>query len=171
MRWPTRKFLHISSKMIDHIVWNIQTNTIYYMVSVFPLFLSRFGENIRIVNFGNVGQQPFTLLSGKQSDSVVNIQQPWNYKFNLRKAELEQCPFETTAIDNYYKFYLRCFMCRVWPLVSNVSVRYCAGDTIKPYGANFTFTENHSYTFKSISWEKRMEYYGTSAGYGSTIWH
>lgn len=89
----------------------------------------KFGDNIRIVNFGsNAAAQHASMTSPSSDSSSSNFfnspLQPWNYKFNLAKATLEEDPFESAPVDNYCKFYLRCFVRRLWPLLSQTITPY-----------------------------------------------
>ncbi|KAH9491122.1 Glycogenin-2 [Dermatophagoides farinae] len=94
----------------------------------------RFGENIRVVNFGNCRNYRIITNNHHQHNHNNNHNneknfslQPWDYKFDLSRASLlinndddDDCnnPFEHNAIDDYAKFYLLIFVRRVWPFIS-----------------------------------------------------
>ena len=111
MTWRTRKFRLTSSKQQHYSA----------KVSKSNVFLFRYGDNIRVVNFGSTASQHLFYSSTQANQEKFNSSlQPWNYKFDLNKAQLEENPFDSAHVDNYFKFYLRCFMRRLWPLLSQV---------------------------------------------------
>lgn len=122
--WRTLKFLRISSTV--QLLIDQQLHSVFY-------HLRRFGDNIRVVNFGDtVGQH--MLYSARQSNQensnskFASPMQPWNFKFNLVQVQLEEEPFANAPVDNYCKFYLLCFVRRIWPLLAQVWL-LCSLDT------------------------------------------
>ena len=90
---------------------------------IYFIIYYRFGDNIRVVNFGDCVTQinHYSSNRGNEREKLNSPMQPWNYRFNLVTVQLEDQPFEHAPVDNYSKFYLRCFIRRLWPHLSEVS--------------------------------------------------
>ncbi len=58
---------------------------------------------------------------GNQS-GLTSIQ-PWHIMFDLL-ASSQKDVINALSIDNYSKFYLNCFIKRLWPVLQNVSENY-----------------------------------------------
>ncbi|XP_075680473.1 uncharacterized protein LOC113797511 isoform X2 [Dermatophagoides pteronyssinus] len=124
------EFFHSKWKRLSFIYNYLRNDLSYTQQSAYL----RFGENIRIVNFGNYRQTTTTTNNTnqqqqQQNDKIFSLQ-PWDYKFNLNYASLminnnnnsnnnaNNNPFENDPIDDYSKFYLLIFIRRIWPLIS-----------------------------------------------------
>ena len=83
---------------------------------IFSLFVNqRYGDSIRIVNFGHMMSQTGILGNQPGMSSV----QPWHILFDLLACG-QQDVLKALPIDNYSKFYLNCFIQRLWPIIQNV---------------------------------------------------
>ncbi|KAJ6219540.1 hypothetical protein RDWZM_005352 [Blomia tropicalis] len=98
-------------------IYNFVRNDLTY--TQVPAYF-KFGDNIRVVNFGDCVTQinHYSSNRGNEREKLNSPMQPWNYRFNLATVQLEDQPFEHAPVDNYSKFYLRCFIRRLWPHLS-----------------------------------------------------
>ena len=81
------------------------------------IFLLRYGESIKIVNFGHMMSQSGGIGGPPGTQSV----QPWHIRFDLLACG-QQDVIKAMAIDNFSKFYLNCFIQRLWPILQTVSI-------------------------------------------------
>ena len=81
-----------------------------------PIAFKRYGDSIKIVNFGHMMSQTGGQRTQPNSTSV----QPWHLMFDLL-ASGQLDVIKPMPIDNFSKFYLNCFIQRLWPILQNVS--------------------------------------------------
>ncbi|XP_054159120.1 uncharacterized protein LOC128957401 [Oppia nitens] len=82
-----------------------------YSYTQIPAFM-KFGDSIKIVNFGHMVTQTGISSHHLGTSSV----QPWHIVFDLL-VNNQQESVKSMSIDNYSKFYLNCFIQRLWPII------------------------------------------------------
>jgi len=86
----------------------VRNDAIYTQI---PAFM-KYGDSIRIVNFGHMSNQSGGLSNQRGMTSTP----PWHIMFDLL-ASNQRDVLKSCSVDNYSKFYLNCFIKRLWPIL------------------------------------------------------